>query len=76
MDSLEASSPEALDFSELQAQTKTSVDVFRCLIGRGDLNPHPGLIKWGLQPRCWHKAVISRPGRGNMSFSCLNLLRR
>ena len=28
MASLEASSPEALDFSELQAQTKTSVDVF------------------------------------------------
>lgn len=38
MASLEASSPEALDFSELQAQTKTSVDVFRCLIGRGKLN--------------------------------------
>ena len=38
MASLEASSPEALDFSELQAQTKTSVDVFRCLIGRGNLN--------------------------------------
>ena len=43
MASLEASSPEALDFSELQAQTKTSVDVFRCLIGRGDLNPRLSL---------------------------------
>ena len=30
MASLEASSPEALDFSGFQAQKKTSVDVFRC----------------------------------------------
>ena len=37
MASLEASSPEALDFSGFQAQKKTSVDVFRCLIGRGKL---------------------------------------
>ncbi len=29
MASLEASSPEALDFSGFQAQKKTSVDVFR-----------------------------------------------
>lgn len=44
MASLEASSPEALDFSELQAQTKTSVDVFRCLIGRGNLNRKYNLL--------------------------------
>ena len=33
MASLEASSPEALDFSGFQAQKKTSVDVFRCKVG-------------------------------------------
>ena len=54
MASLEASSPEALDFSELQAQTKTSVDVFRCLIGRGDLNPRLSLYSCGVQVKCWH----------------------
>ncbi|MFL6923138.1 hypothetical protein ACJ6YK_28680, partial [Pseudomonas marginalis] len=57
---------EFLDFRHKKRRPWTSLDDE--MVGRGDLNPHPPLVNWGLQRSSCHFAVIQGQAGNSKSF--------